>query len=98
MYGVLPTSTVERHYIDYESEAILNQTAETLDRWICTLEGTEKDTSSTESITVQGIYADRIRLLNRTATVRLTVEASDSSNDDVYFTVDSAHTVKVNIR
>lgn len=98
MYGVLPTSTVERHYIDYENEAILNQTAETLDRWICSLEGTEKDTSSMESITVQGNYADHIRLSNCTATTRLTMEASDSNNDDVYFNIDSGHTVKVNIR
>ena len=98
MYGFLPDSTVERYYIDYENEAILNQTAETLNRWICSLKETEKDSSSMESITVQNIYTDRVRLHNCTTAVRLTIESANTNNDDIYLTVNSAHTVKVNIR
>lgn len=99
MYGFKPISTVELFYIDYENEAILNQTSETLARWFCSLKSMEKECSSTENLTVQGIYTDHIRLSDRTATIRLIIEASDLRNkDELYLTINSAHTVKVSIR
>ena len=99
MYGISPQSTVEYYYIDYENEAILNQTAETLSRWICSLMKPEKNPSSTESLTIHGMYKDNIRLPNQTAAVRLTLEPSNSEDEeDILISIDSSHAVTVNIR
>ena len=97
MYGFAPESTVEMFYIDYENEAILNQTAETLSRWFCSLIKPEEYEPSSENINVQDCYKDHIRVPQRNTKIRLIIDSADNE-DDIFLTVSSAHTVAVNIR
>ena len=99
MYGFLPETTVERHYIDYENAAILDQTAQNLSRWISSLISDKENDPPTELITANKYYSDCIRLPHHVVKIRLTLKAEDLKCDDkIFLTIKSKNSVNVEIR